>query len=194
MEADHTMRVSKKVWILLLAAIGCPLAIPTVQATPITWNLSGVAFDDGGSATGSFVFDADTDNFSAISVTTSGGTTGQSHVYISATQFASAQFPDLFEGSSIIPGTTANLSMALVTPMTNAGGTINIQGPGSAGITQEGICILGDSFCTTATPFRQIVSGSITTRNQSVPEPAGLTLMALGLAGIGYRCKQNKAA
>jgi hypothetical protein len=56
---------------LLAAAL---LATPLVaQAIPVTWTLSGVTFGDGGTASGSFDFDAslsDETAYSHISITT----------------------------------------------------------------------------------------------------------------------------
>ena len=50
------------------------LCVPSFAlADGITWNLSGVTFDDGGAASGSFVYDAPTNTFSAIDITTTPG-------------------------------------------------------------------------------------------------------------------------
>ena len=42
-------------------------------ASPILWTLKQVGFDDGGTASGSFVFDAETSVYSLIDVTTTAG-------------------------------------------------------------------------------------------------------------------------
>ncbi len=44
-----------------------------VQALPLKWTLNGVTFDDGGIATGSFVFDADANELVSWNVEVSGG-------------------------------------------------------------------------------------------------------------------------
>jgi len=170
------------------------LSMSTVYAIPVTWHLSGVTFDDEGVAAGSFVFDADTGSYSNINVETAGGETGQSNIYLFATSFAINGFPDFVDTSPIVPGVTANLSLALVAEMTNAGGTIDIQGPDGVGITQEGICITGDPLCTTATAFRQIARGSITTQPQVIPIPAAVWLFGSGLLGLVGMARRKKTA
>ncbi len=45
-----------------------------LSAGPITWNFSNIVYGDGTTVTGSFVFDADTNTFSGLQATTSGGT------------------------------------------------------------------------------------------------------------------------
>ncbi len=45
----------------------------SAQAIPILWTLDSVTFVDGGTATGSFVYEADTITFSMINVTTTAG-------------------------------------------------------------------------------------------------------------------------
>jgi hypothetical protein len=44
-------------------------------AVPVTWTLSGATFTDGGTASGYFVYDADTDTLSTFSVVTAAGNT-----------------------------------------------------------------------------------------------------------------------
>jgi hypothetical protein len=185
------MSMTNKCFGLVSGLFLCILSFSTAYAIPITWSLSNVTFDDGGIADGSFIFDADTNMFSSINVQTSGGTLGISNTYLFDTIFADANFPDFVDTSPIIPGTTSNISLALVADMTNAGGIIAIQGPGSAGLTQEAIC--DDTDCNNLTAFRQIVSGSITSQPQSVPEPSILALMSFGLIGLIGIAKRKKA-
>ena len=45
----------------------------SAHATPVVWYLSGVTFIDGGAASGSFTYDADTNTYSAISISTTAG-------------------------------------------------------------------------------------------------------------------------
>lgn len=52
----------------LLSCLGA-----SVSAAPLTWTLDNVVFDDGGTVTGSFVYDADTNTYSGISLQTAGG-------------------------------------------------------------------------------------------------------------------------
>src|SRR5262245_37663950 len=57
----------------VLAAIISVLCVANANAVPLTWTLNNATFTDGGMATGSYMFDADTAAFSNISITTSGG-------------------------------------------------------------------------------------------------------------------------
>ena len=45
----------------------------SADAAPLRWNLDGVTFPDGGSANGSFVYDADTGMYSDIGINTTAG-------------------------------------------------------------------------------------------------------------------------
>ena len=38
------------------------------QAVPVQWSVNGLVRDDGGTVSGSFVYDADTDTYSAVNV------------------------------------------------------------------------------------------------------------------------------
>jgi hypothetical protein len=57
----------KSLTALVLASL---LAAGTAHAVPLTWTLQNVTFDDGGSANGSFDFDADTTSYSNIMINT----------------------------------------------------------------------------------------------------------------------------
>ena len=54
-------------------ALGMAVAGTPAMAVPVTWDLSGVTFNDGGTASGSFVFNADTDSFVSWSITATAG-------------------------------------------------------------------------------------------------------------------------
>lgn len=91
-------------------------------ATPVKWTLSGVTFDDGGTASGSFVYDEDTNTYSAVNVTTSGGSLTPKH-YVSA---HAAQSDG--DGPTLVTSTGAAANAPVLAfyyplPLSNAGGT-----------------------------------------------------------------------
>jgi hypothetical protein len=155
------------------------LTVSTVSyAVPVTWYLEG-AFDDGGSVSGSFVYDADSNVFSDIAVTTTAGSVFGGDYY--DTPFSQSgsyvfAFNDL---SGAIPGAPVIVIQSVdLEPMTNAGGEIAIDVSGSG----ETIC--KDLGCTEYTPqeFRFFTAGTIST----VPIPAAVWLFGSALAGLGW--------
>src|ERR1700683_104475 len=58
---------------VLLTLCGLSLLSFSASAKPVLWTLTNVQCADYGTATGSFVYDADTKEYSAIDITTAGG-------------------------------------------------------------------------------------------------------------------------
>ena len=124
--------------LLMLLVFGAAVA----KADPVTWYLVDANFSGGGSASGSFDYDADTNVYSNVAVTTSGGNT-----------FDGAEYSYGMLGSNYLPSATsvnfspasqpvANegaLVMAFVSALTNAGGVVNIV-VGSS-LSKEGLCV-----------------------------------------------------
>ena len=108
---------------LVLAAL---LALaPGARATPVEWTLADVLFDDGGTAAGSFIYDADTDIFSAINISTSAGSFFAGAVYgellfggATDAAFVSGALPD-YTGEPL-------LQLIFQTPLTSAGGLVGL--------------------------------------------------------------------
>ncbi|MEQ1946915.1 MAG: hypothetical protein ABL995_06990 [Bryobacteraceae bacterium] len=130
-----------------------------LEAAPVTWYLNGVTFDDGGKAFGSFVYDADTNTFSAINITSTKGGIGNGRAYTTyLTAYGSSTHFDAVTALPVVPSTTGFIDFELTSTMTNAGGTISIKISGP--VTLEGIC--GDASCSGLQPVRSFSSGSIT--------------------------------
>lgn len=72
---------SMKATNLLLMLCGLSLFSITVSAKPVQWTLNNVQFNDGATATGWFVYDVDTKEFSAANISTEGGGARQSATY-----------------------------------------------------------------------------------------------------------------
>src|SRR5689334_13211018 len=73
---------------LALALVLVAACASRAQAMPILWSLSDVTFSDGGTASGSFVFDVDTGIITDLDVTTTGGSVLPGHHYLDAGGFA----------------------------------------------------------------------------------------------------------
>jgi PEP-CTERM motif len=164
-----------------------------VCAIPIAWTLSGVTFDDGGTATGSFVFDADTGLYSAISIVTSPNPAlGLGTTYGVPTGVGTAILFDTIEAFPPAGNDRLIFDFDLMTPLTNAGGTIGINlGAGFA--DTEGRCLT--NVCDfIGPPVRLITAGGVVAQsNGQVPEPGTLLLLALGLIVVAvlYRGKSR---
>jgi PEP-CTERM motif-containing protein len=162
--------------------------ILSAQAATLTWVLQNVMFADGGTATGSFGYDADTNNFSAINITTSVNA-GLGTTYGVPTGVGTST---LFDTVTAFPVTgESRLIFELAAAMTNLGGTIAIN---LFGIFLDVELLCTEPSCTTLTTHRFLTQGAITA--SPVPLPAALPLFAAGLGAMGFMGwrKTKKAA
>ncbi|MEM9388530.1 MAG: hypothetical protein AAGA68_26040 [Pseudomonadota bacterium] len=169
---------------LSCAALAALLVATTANAMPITWTLQDVIFSDGGTASGSFAFDAASEEFFNIDITTAQDT------YI-ATNPESSGGPDLlsFAADAVAVNGLSVLALELSTNMTDAGGTIAllpaVDVPGGTGFSFEGTCA-GTPACFGIVTNRSLVSGFIVAAPQTVAEPAGALLGLVGLFALWH--------
>jgi hypothetical protein len=152
--------------------------------------LSDARFADGSYAVGSFVFDADLDVYSDVSIIT--GRTSY--------ETAGVFYDFIGPGHNLLlieDRTEDNTGKRLLwiswgvrvpapfgehmPPLTNAGGTIPLDTfSGAPGGIGEDICSVPDCHGIMTAASTRIISGSVTT----VPEPTVLTLLALGMTAL----------
>jgi hypothetical protein len=144
------------------------------DAAPVTWTLNGIVFDDGGTATGSFIYDVDTDMYSAINITTQGG---------DALAFPGDSYTQLFtENASTSESLQTQpvsgnhgFGMKFETSLTDSGGVIDIV-LGNVISVEINLGGPGSGF------LRNIAAGSVS----AVPVPAAVWLFGSALAGLGW--------
>ena len=166
----------------------CLLIPAQAAAIPIVWTLHDVAFSDGGTGSGSFVYDADTNIYSAIDITTTAGTVRPGNIYAARNTLGGASVSSGFVAH---PAAAADftgvpfLSLQFAFSLTNDALQTGITG------FREGICSnVQCSFSRGA--FRTISAGTVRgSRPSAIPEPGGLALAIVALvtaAGFRSRC------
>jgi hypothetical protein len=163
-----------KIALVLLVLFGVP---SIASADGITWTLSGVTFDDGGTASGSFVFDALTNTYSSIDITTSAGSLFGGATYTGIDPgFPSTSGQLILVTNPLLSDLTGTGVLELdFGPLTNLGGTFPVVAEG------EGTC--DDAGCTSGTELRTTTAGSVTATT-ATPEPSTLLLLVMGVAGL----------
>ena len=112
-----------------LCALGLILSIGATEsrADPVEWTLVDATFDDGGTAFGSFVFDADTDTYSSLSITTTAGTSHGGDVYQDEQGVDSDQSRLILLDKAVCDLQDQHVLSLFFTPrLTNAGGTVDL--------------------------------------------------------------------
>jgi hypothetical protein len=176
----------KKLCTLLVAVASFGIALSTsdpAAAIPLTWSLVNADFSGGGTATGSFVYDASTNTFSSIDITLStttsyGATTINQLVCTNCTTSGGTEAALELVNAS----TQADLFISFAGPLSpvlpSSGGTIAFD----LGNSGEEQCV--NTNCSPAAfvgPLVTFTSGELTT----TPLPAALPLFATGLGGLG---------
>ena len=144
-------RITRFVAIVFGFCIG-PLCAPGAFAFPVTWTLNGASFSDGGTATGSFVYDADTNTLSNWSVSVAGGDTGT---------FPPATYDTTTAGGNYSPGSATTVGVNLFI------GSRQIRMPGTSALSNAGGTVainLSSGFegeCFNCSPYREFTAGNL---------------------------------
>lgn len=157
----------------LLAVLAAP-----AQAAPLLWTFDNVAFNDGGSLTGSFVYDFSTLTVSSVNVQSTtgsafGGTSYTGGINLFASGGGLLLTTDQVPPANDLAGENV-LGLILVFPFAGTFG---------AGNFNESVCPLaGPCVQGTLTTLRTVTSGNIV--GSVVPVPAALPLLVSGFAAL----------
>jgi hypothetical protein len=129
---EHIMRFSTMTLGRLLRS--CPLALVALSllasnadATHVLWVLGSASMNDGGTAAGSFVYEADTNTYSSINFTTTSGFALPGETYHDVTPgYGGANLGVTMVHDASLPNLTGSTFLAIqfATPLTNAGGVV----------------------------------------------------------------------
>lgn len=162
----------------IVLGIGLASVVTIAQATPIQWTLNNVVFSDQSIATGSFVFDASTGIYTNVLITT--GVASYDTSELDPIPFnLDANGIELVDNYALNNNVGKSiLNFDFLTALTDAAGTVGLQ----IGFPSfEGVCTAAD--CGVGNVSRVVESGEVI--GASIPEPASIALLGIGLAGLG---------
>lgn len=155
----------------------------TSSASTVDWSLSNIAFSDSAAASGTFSFDAASQTVSNWNISVTSGAL-PAFTYTPADSTAGSYFQVSGYQNELlfmVNGSNRQLRMTPLTALTDAGGSVSINlntfGNGS-----------GSVECVNCAPYREIVSGVLTTS----PEPGSVGLLGFGFAGLGLLLQKRR--
>lgn len=148
---------------LFSAYVLCAGFATAASATPLIWTLNGLAFDDGGTASGSFVYDADSNHFSAVNLTTTAGSNlpGATFHYVCtspcvATTWSDSEVVFLFAGAATDLTGAPAFALSFTPTLDNSGASAAVRGGETVCI--DAVCSGGDE-----SEVRSVTAGGVST-------------------------------
>jgi hypothetical protein len=182
--------VATRLTVVAVACVAVLAFAPTkASATPVLWTFN-VTQSAGGTVVGSFVYDADTNVYSSVAITTTLPTATFDTSDIATTFSGVPSATNLILIDGFVPGANngkPDLSLAFSPALTNLGGSASASG-------FDGICFGSGCGSVSVSPNGGGISGQIsgTPVASAVPEPATLFLCSAGLVGL-RRWRQGRA-
>lgn len=178
------MAIRDKAFIVKALLATSIVSISSVSlATPVQWTLSDVAYGDGGTASGSFIYDADSATFSAISIATTAGLDAPAAYYDTVLISESPYDLALTQSGALDLTGAPLLQLLFQAPLGNAGGAISLVDQFyPAFSSSEGECL--DAVCSSAGLLRLMVDGGVT--GTVVPLPPAVLLFSAAVAMMGF--------
>ena len=180
-----------------LIAIALMLTWASASAIPVRWTLEDVSFADGGTASGSFVYDADTSTYSRTDIVTTSGSVLPGETYhgngISDSNPAIVWFlgdsgPAIQLGLVFLPpGVVYEPGGAFgPSPLTNNGGWLSLDT-----LNSRELDVCNPSCYDPASLSRDVISGGAF--GVAVPLPPAVWLFGSALAGLGWIRRRSQA-
>lgn len=170
-----------KFGLVFAAALATLTAALPAKAVTLIWTLSGVKFDDGGTASGTFATDSTTGDLLTYNIdTTAGSTLGAFH-YDPSTSLIFGN--NVFTSNSFVvvkTDSTKYINFAFVNPLTTGG--IDAFKLGGFPNSYE---------CNNCGSVRNVTAGVATTG--AVPEPASWALLVVGFGLVGVATRRRTA-
>jgi hypothetical protein len=156
-------------------------------AVPVTWTLHNVVFQDGATVSGSFVYDADTNTYSAVNITTTTGPirTGATYTFVCTTPCDLIAPSDQVVAFLTTSPATDQTGLPVLqyiffnAPLTNAGAkTIAV-------LAGEASCV--DTTCSDGEDPIRFGGGLITSLSGAIPTLSewGMIVLVLSLLTVG---------
>jgi hypothetical protein len=172
------------------------------QAASLTWTLQNAVFEDGGTLTGSFDYDAEANTYSNVNIAVSSGSILDNFVYQTSSRCTQtstttciADFWGQTPGEVLVDvldqsyksGIKGWLFLSFAQALTNAGGVVPLDNSGEQWIRTEG----GDTH---RSGMRTVVAGEVVTQPASAAVPEPTTMAGLALAGSGLATLRRRKA
>ena len=131
---------------------------------PKTWYLTGLTFDDGGQAIGSFVYVSVSNTYSQINIQTTAGNTLSATTYIAPySPLSNSKNLTVIGAQTPVAGGRV-LNLTLSSPLPGTGGSVNVS---TASTSAEGTCVSATCAANGNVAFlgvlRNVTSGVLTT-------------------------------
>lgn len=158
------------------------LTASAAGATPLTWTLQGVTYEDGATASGAFVIESTTGDILSWDITTTPGLLEGFHYDLSSSSLFARDFfgaPNSYTIVRDTPFAEPYINLTFASALT-APGTVNF-------VTSQNLN--GSWECINCDLIRYVTAGGVTTN--PVPEPAPVALLGIALAALLARRKRR---